>query len=137
MRASRSRNSLRRSGRLLLRLPADTAAVVGPRSALNRITIDEGANIIMIGSRSTRSHHRAECDLIKMDVERHGKWVDPAPCKKVWYTLFVKDLAVAQGGVQSAPLVDMHGVSIGNRFGYTFLHFAFFMRTDAKWHHIS
>jgi hypothetical protein len=39
--------------------------------------------------------------------------------------LFVKDLAVAHGGFQLAPLV-VYCISIRSRSGSTFRHFAFF-----------
>ncbi len=63
--------------------------------------------------------------LNKIDVEGHEKWLTRAlSLHNICYTLFVKDLAVAQ--LQSAPLVGVYGISIGNRSGCTFRHFAFY-----------
>ena len=39
--------------------------------------------------------------------------------------------------LRSAPLVDVDGISIGNRSGCTFRHFAFFTRIDTEWRRIS
>ena len=55
----------------------------------------------------------------------------------IWYTLFVKDYAAAHGVLQSAPVVDMYGISIRNHFGCTFRHFAFFTHIEMEWHRIS
>jgi hypothetical protein len=65
--------------------------------------------------------------LIKIDVEVM-KSAGPPPCRhNIWYTLFVKALAVAHEGFHSPPLVDVYT----NRSGCTFLYLTFCTRDDA------
>ena len=71
------------------------------------------------------------------DGEDRVKCVDRAPPHNILDTLFVKDLAMAQGGVQSARLVHVYGISIRNRSGCSPGGSAFFTSNDTEWRRIS
>jgi hypothetical protein len=83
------------------------------------------------------SHAGGTC-LIKIDVEGHKRCVDRALSPhNLWCTLFLKDLAEAHAGLLSGSIVDVYAISIRNRSGRTFRHFAFFTCNDTEWRRIT
>jgi hypothetical protein len=75
-------------------------------------------------------------DRVDVEAMKGGLTRAPSP-NKVWFSLFVGDLAVAHRGLRSTRLVDVDGLSIENCSGFSFRRFTFFTGIETEWRLIS
>jgi hypothetical protein len=98
-------------------------------------TLDKQAmRFVLINSRILVPE-ASSCESV--DGEGCVKCVERAPPHNISNTLFMKERALAHGGLQSVPIVDVYGISIRNRPGCTFRSFPFFTSNETEWHRIS